>query len=72
MLTFVDLVFCASEIKAELEMGVCSLCFIVVCDQQLKGQVIHETVTVQALHCVYQVSGVFASFPKSIRVSQNN
>lgn len=32
MVTFVDLVFCAYEIKAESEMEVCSLCFIVVCD----------------------------------------
>lgn len=32
MLTFVDVVFCASEIKAESEVEVCSICFILVCD----------------------------------------
>lgn len=32
MLTFVDVVLCPSEIKAESEVGVCSLCFITVCD----------------------------------------
>lgn len=32
MLTFVDVVFCPSEIKAESEVGVCSLYFIIVCD----------------------------------------
>lgn len=70
MLTFVDVVFCPSEIKAASEMGVCSLCFIVVCDQQLKGQVIHEAVIVQAFYCVYQVGELFSSFPKSVHVSQ--
>lgn len=74
MLTFVDVVFYPFEIKAASEMGVCSLCFIVVCDYQLKGQVIDEAVTVQALHCVCQVGRVFFSllFPNLYTLVKEN